>query len=243
MDRPRQLPDLEVHTGGGGDPHPGQPQGLRLPLQGQCECAQARRQLAWPAAAGVPRAQLDTRLASLSCTLRGSVPPRASSAPPRETPEFVGNVVVCWREIPARLPSPLSPRTPCRPQPGGGGASTGGQAAASPPPSSPIGAKLGEGATPGNRQPTNPTRASCLSFPTGSTPSALAAPGPAQRFRLSRSSNSPWPRWRGLGLGRGARPGQWQRLRRGDSPEPRTSPPAARVPLPRSGPRASSLLI
>lgn len=74
----------------GGDPHPGQLQGLRLPLQGRCECAQASSQLAWPAAAGMPRAQLDTRLASLSCTLRGSVPPRASSAPPRETPEFVG---------------------------------------------------------------------------------------------------------------------------------------------------------
>lgn len=172
----------------------------------------------------------------LSCTLRGSVPPRASSAPPRETPEFVGTwLCVGGRSLQA-YPARCHLSTPSRPQPGGGGASTGGQAAASPPPSSPIGAKLGEGATPGNRQPTNPSRASCLSFPTRSTPSALAAPGPAQRFRLSRSSNSPRPRWRGLGLGRGARPGQWQRLRRGDSPEPRPPLPPPVYLCPAAGP-------
>lgn len=185
---------------------------------------------------GAPCPAGHTRLASLSCTLRGSVPPEGVVRTSTRDARVCGNVVVCWREIPARLPCPLSPRTPCRPRPGGGGASTGGQAAASPPPSSPIGAKLGEGATPGNRQPTNPSRPSCLSFPTRSTPSALAAPGPAQRFRLSRSSNSPRPRWRGLGLGRGARPGQWQRLRRGDSPEPRPPLPPPVYLCPAAGP-------
>lgn len=144
VNRPRRLPDLEVHTGGGGDPHPGQPQGLRLPLQGRCECAQARRQTGLACCSRGAPCPAGHKIASLLhaqglCASEGVV--RTSTRDAR----VCGNVVVCWREIPARLPSPLSP------QPGGGGASTGGQAAASPPPSSPIGAKLGEGATPGNR--------------------------------------------------------------------------------------------
>lgn len=168
---------------------------------------------------------------------------RLAALRPRVSSEFVGSWLCVGGRALQDSPARCHLGTPARPQPGGGGASAGGQTAASPPPSSPIGAKLGEGATPGNRQPTSPSLASCLSFPTRSTPGRTsgARPRPAPQtlaeFKLSLAPLA------GARAGPRRAPGTVAATAARGRPRAPLSPPAACVPLPRSGPRASSLLI
>lgn len=259
MDKsPSDSPILKFTPGRGG-PKSCQPQGLHLgeqhPLQGGCKGAQARGQLVWPAAAGVPRAQLDTRSPqSPSCKgWRLSVSVGVVRPSTRDA-QVCGNLVVSWREIPASLPhpppAPLSPRhPPSRPQPPRG-RSLGGRPPHPPTFQSHWRQTGGGGDARGIGGPLGaPSRASCLSFPTRRTleraPGAKAPPSASQTLAEFKLSPAPAAGVRD-GPRRAPRTVAAAAAARGRPPcspcSPR-SPPAACLPLPRSGPRASSLLI
>lgn len=259
MDKsPNDSPILKFTPGRGG-PGSCQPQGLHLgeqhPLQGGCKGAQARGQPVWPAAAGVPRDQLDTRSPqSPSCKgWRLSVSVGVARPSTRDA-QVCGNLVVSWREIPASLPhpppTPLSPRhPPSRPQPPRG-RSLGGRPPHPPTFQSHWRQTGGGGDARGIGGPLGaPSRASCLSFPTRRTleraPGAKAPPSASQTLAEFKLSPAP-----AAGVRDGPRraPGTVAaaaaaRGRPPCSPCSPRSPPAACLPLPRSGPRASSLLI